>query len=150
MTDGEMKILLNQVLKGLFYKILRIQEKSVSKSSNNTLSRTEMHIMESIQESSNATLTSIADELGITKATASVSLSRLVEKNYVRKIQFDKDKRMSILKLTDQGAFCCKKHEQFHDMMVESLLNDFHIGEYPELLRSFQSLIDFFEKLEKT
>ncbi|MGI5848933.1 MAG: MarR family winged helix-turn-helix transcriptional regulator [Christensenellales bacterium] len=150
MTEQEIRALLNQVLKNLFYKILRLQEKSVSKSSNDTISRTEMHIMESIQNMPQATLTNIAEELGITKATASVSVSRLAEKSYVKKIQSDKDKRISILKLTDKGLFCCKKHAQFHEMMIESLLKEFNIKEYPDLLKSFQLLLNFFSRLEES
>ncbi|MDD5017577.1 MAG: MarR family transcriptional regulator [Eubacteriales bacterium] len=148
MTDQEIRTLLNQVLKDLFFRILRIQEKYVSRSSNDTISRTEMHILEVIQDTSGATLTHIADTLGITKATASVSVTRLVEKNYIAKLRSDKDKRTSLLKLTEQGAFCCNKHKEFHDAMVESVLDRFGIKEYPDVLKSLQALRDFFYSFE--
>ena len=106
-----------------------------------------MHVMEAIQESPGATLTDIAEMMGITKATASVSVKRLVKKDYVQKTKVTSDKRKSILKLTEHGEFCCKKHRQFHEMMVESLLKDFDIAEYPGLLQSLQSLLGFFNRL---
>ena len=148
MNEQEIRVLLNQMLKDMFYKILRLQEKSVSQSANITISRTEMHILEVIQDEPDATLTRIADMLGVTKATASVSVKRLTEKNYLQKAISEYDKRKSILKLTEGGELCCRKHRQFHDMMIESLLRDFRIEEYPDLLKSLEALRDFFSRLE--
>ena len=149
MAEQETRVLLNQVLKDLFYKILRLQEKSVSQSANEQLSRTEMHILESVQDTPDATLTNIADALGITKATASVSIARLAQKEYLQKVKITEDKRKSILQLTDKGQYCCRKHRQFHDMMVDSVLNEFRIEEYPEVIKSLQALLDFFGRLEE-
>ena len=148
MTEQEIRVLLNQVLKDMFYKILRLQEKSVSQSAKIAISRTEMHILEVIQDEPDAMVTRIADMLGVTKATASVSVKRLTEKHYIEKAISEQDKRKSILKLTEAGEFCCRKHKQFHDMMIESMLRDFNIAEYPNLLKSLESLHDFFSRLE--
>ena len=148
MTEQEIRTLLNQVLRDLFYRILKLQEKSVSQSANDNLSRTEIHALENIQDSPGATLTQISDMLGVTKATVSVSVARLVKKGYLIKTKLDNDKRKSVLQLTDKGEFCCKKHRQFHDMMVESVLREFDIAAYPEVLRSMQALLNFFNRLE--
>lgn len=149
MNEQEIKDLLNQILKDLFFRILRLQAKSVSQSTNDAISRTEMHILETIQNTPNATLTHIADSLGITKATTSVSITRLVEKNHLEKVKSETDKRKSIIKLTEKGRFCCKKHQQFHDALVQSLLKEFHIDQHTDVLKSLQALLDFFNKLEK-
>jgi DNA-binding MarR family transcriptional regulator len=149
MNEQEIRILLNQVLKDLFYKILRLQEKSVSQSAGNAISRTEMHILEAVQDERDVTLTRIADVLGVTKATASVSVSRLAEKGYLCKDASGGDRRKSILKLTETGEACCRKHRLFHNMMIESLLKDFKIEEYPAVLKSLQALLDFFARLER-
>ena len=148
MDEQEIRKLLNQVLKDLFYKILRLQEKSVSQSSNSAISRTEMHILEVVQDEQDVTITRLADALGITKATASVSVSRLTEKRYLYKDASEQDKRKSILKLTEVGEKSCRKHRQFHDTMIESLLRDFRIEDYPYALKSLQALLDFFNQLE--
>lgn len=149
MTELEIEQLLNHILKDLFYKILRLQAKSVSKSTNNNINRTEMHVLENIQDTPDATVTDIAETLGISKATASVSIARLQEKDYLKKIKSEKDKRKSILVLTENGEFCCKKHKQFHDTMVRSVLKEFKIEEYPEVIKSLQALADYFNKLKK-
>lgn len=150
MTEQEIKVLLNKLLKEIFYKILRLQEKEVSKATNSNISRTEMHMIETIEDSPTATLTDIAEELGITKATASVSASRLEEKKYIEKVKTENDKRLNILTLTEKGKVCYSKHKHFHDMMIERLLRDFKISEYPGLLVSLQGLADFFKGFEKS
>ena len=149
MTEQEIKTLLNKLLKDLFFKILRIQEKAVSKSVNDALSRTEMHMLETIENLQKPTLTTVAEELGVTKATASVSASRLAKKKYIEKTRSLRDKRMSYLKLTDKGKVCCEKHRQFHDMMIQSLLKDFKVQEYPEIIKSLQGLTEFFNSFEE-
>ncbi len=148
MNEQEIKVLLNKVLKDMFFKVLRLQERYVSSSSNDTLSRTEMHILETIHDMPEATLTDIAEQLGVSKATASVSIARLEEKNYIKKAKSHKDKRKSMLELTNGGVFCYDKHQKFHDIMVKSLLRDFDIAQYPQVLKSLQALLDFFDVLE--
>lgn len=149
MTEREIKRLLNKVLKELFFKILRIQERIVSKSANGRFSRTEMHMLEAIEESESATLTNIAARLGVTKATASVSAARLAAKKYIIKIKSDTDKRKSYMELTDQGRLCCSNHREFHEKMVQSMLKDFKISEYPDVLRSLRGLSDFFSSYDE-
>ena len=144
MTDQEIELLLNQALKDMFYSVLRLQERSVSKLANGNLSRTEMHALEIVQDIPDATLTQIADVLGITKATVSVSVNRLVEKGYLIKTRAEDDKRKSILKLTAEGEAMCKKHTQFHDMLIQAVMRDFQVKQYPEVLQSMQALVNFF------
>ncbi len=147
MTDSEIEKLLNAALKDMFYSVMRLQEQSVSKLANGNLSRTEMHALEIVQDVPEATLTQIADILGVTKATVSVSVNRLVEKGFLLKAASENDRRKSILKLTESGEQMCKKHKQFHDMLIQAVLRDFHVAEYPEVLKSMQALVNFFNHL---
>ena len=147
MTDPEIERLLNQALKDMFYSVLRLQEQSVSKLANGSLSRTEMHALEVVQEIPEATLTQISDILGITKATVSVSVNRLVEKGFLEKHRSEADARKSILRLTEPGEAMCKKHKQFHDMLIHSVMREFQVAEYPEVLKAMQALVNFFNHL---
>lgn len=149
MTEGDLKALLNDILKNLFFKILRIQERSVSQLTDDTISRTEMHALEVIQDTTDVTLTQLAEALGITKATASVCVSRLVKKDYLEKIKVKKDKRKSVLRLTGRGEHCCAKHREFHDRMVGRLLGEFQMAEYPEVVRGLGALSAFFDDIER-
>lgn len=148
MNEQETKELLNDILKSLFHKILKIQVKSVSKATGGNLSRTEMHLLECIEDNPDIILTDIAEKLGITKATASVSVGTLVKKGYMKKDKLPSDKRKSKFQLTETGVASCQKHRKFHDSMVKSVLNEFKIEEYPEVLKSLQALLHFFEMLD--
>lgn len=148
MNEQETKDLLNDILKSLFHKVLKIQVKSVSKATGGNLSRTEMHLLECIDANPDIILTDIAEIMGITKATASVSVSTLVKKGYIKKDKLPSDRRKSKFKLTEIGELSCQKHRKFHDAMVKSVLNEFKIEEYPEVLKSLQALLYFFEKLD--
>ena len=93
MTEQETRALLNQVLKKMFYRVLRLQEKSVSRAASANLSRTEMHALEVIQDCPGATLTQIAEMLDVTKATVSVSVNRLVQKGFLKKTKMEDDRQ---------------------------------------------------------
>ncbi len=150
MTEEVIRKLLNQILKDLFFKILRIQAKMVSRAAQENISRTEMHTLEAIEESEYVTLTQIADKLCVTKATASVTVKRLVKKGFVKKVKEENDRRISTLKLTLRGEDCCSKHQQFHEGLVSGILHDFNIADYPHVVKSLQALLDYFIKLEKS
>ncbi len=149
MTEEVIRKLLNQILKDLFFKILRIQAKIVSRAAEENISRTEMHTLEAIEESEYVTLTQIADKLCVTKATASVTVKRLVKKGFVKKVKEENDKRISTLKLTQKGENSCSKHREFHEGLVNGILHDFKIEEYPHVVKSLQALLDYFIRLEK-
>lgn len=149
MSDDKLRTLLNDILKDLFFKILRLQEKTVSRLTGDVISRTEMHALEVIEDNNNITLTQLADKLSISKATASVCITRLAKKDYIDKIKVRRDKRKSILRLTSKGENCCAKHREFHDRMVTRLLEDFKMAEYPELVKGLTALYAFFDDIEK-
>ena len=148
MSDKKTQVILNEILKDLFYKILKIQVKSVAKATGGSLSRTEMHLLECIDDNPDIILTDIAQKLGITKATASVSISTLVKKGYIEKKQFSSDRRKSTLALTQIGETSCNKHRKFHDMMIKSILSEFEIEEYPEVIKSLSALLSFFNRMD--
>jgi len=150
MTEEAIRKLLNQILKDLFFKILKLQAKMVSRAAQESISRTEMHTLEAIEGSEYVTLTQIADKLGITKATASVTVKRLAKKGFVKKVKEENDKRICTLKLTSKGEECCGKHSEFHEGLVDRILHEFNIAEYPHVVKSLQALLDYFIKLEKS
>ncbi len=150
MTEEVIRKLLNQILKDLFFKILKLQAKMVSRTAKESVSRTEMHTLEAIESSEYVTLTQIADKLGITKATASVTIKRLVKKGFVKKDKEENDKRITTLKLTEKGEISCGKHREFHEGLVDRILQEFNISEHPYVVKSLQALLDYFVKLEKS
>ena len=148
MDENQTKQMLNQILKDLFYKVMKIQVKSVAKATGGTLSRTEMHLLECVHDNPDVIMSDIAQTMGITKATASVSVGTLVKKGYLNKIQLPDDRRKATLELTQKGEISCAKHKKFHDMMVKSVLSEFEIERYPEVTASLSALLSFFDRLD--
>jgi DNA-binding MarR family transcriptional regulator len=144
MTEQEIKLLLSTALTDMLDKVLRLQEQYVSYRAHGNVSRTEMHTLEVVRNMPDATLTQISETLSITKATASVSVNRLVIKGFLVKTSAIEDRRINILRLTETGETVHSTHRQFHDRLFRSILRDFHISEYPKVLKSMQSLGAFF------
>jgi DNA-binding MarR family transcriptional regulator len=145
MEKQETRKMMNHFLKKLFFKVLEIQEKNVSIATKNRLSRTEIHALEVIEETDNPILTTVANELNISKATASVSIERLVKKGFLKKHKDPIDKRKSYLALTESGKICYDQHAYYHEKMVDALVHDFKIEEYPELLKGLKNLSSFLD-----
>ena len=146
MQDSATRLLINQFLKDIFYRVLDIQAKQVSIATEKRLSRTEMHAIEIIRDTNTPILTTVAERLRVSKATASVSIDRLVKKGFVTKKLFSEDKRKYSLALTDIGELCYQQHNAFHEQMVEAVLTDFKLDDYPELLRGLGNLAAFFNR----
>jgi len=144
MDNEQIRGLLNDYLKSIFFRVLDIQAKQVSLATQKRLSRTELHSIEIIKDASEPILTDVADTLHVSKATASVCVDRLVKKGFVSKHISSQDKRKFTLALTPIGEETYYQHKTFHDNMVDSLLKDFQIEQYPELLKGLKNLSDFF------
>lgn len=148
MQETATRALINHFLKDIFFRVLDIQAKNVSIATEKRLSRTEMHAIEIIKDYDTPILTTVAERLRVSKATASVSIDRLVKKGFVSKKLFSEDKRKFSLALTDIGELCYQQHKAFHEKMVESVLTDFKLDEYPELMRGLENLATFFNSFK--
>jgi len=146
LDNKEINQMTNEILKELFYQIMTIQEKFVEKSSNIKLSRTEIHIIEIIGDKPNSILTDIANRLYVTKATASVSINRLVEKGLVKRQPLETDKRKYGLVLTDEGEECYSAHGAFHEKLINALTNEFKLNEREELVKGLKQMLEFFKE----
>ena len=142
----ETEKLVNTILKDLFHEIMSIQERNVSRASKGKLSRTEMHMLETLGEGKANILSDVARVLNITAATASVSMARLVNKGFVERKLIKGDRRKYYLELTDLGRSCYLNHKRFHEELVASVIDEFEIEKFPDLLRALSSMNDFFRR----
>ncbi|MGN0187675.1 MAG: MarR family winged helix-turn-helix transcriptional regulator [Paludibacteraceae bacterium] len=89
------------------------------------LTLTQMHYLEVISHLGNPNVTELASELQLTKPTVTVGIDKLIERNYVYKVQSDDDRRNSHLHLTDKGrqinAMHAYAHERFSELIAEAL-----------------------------
>lgn len=136
---------LNELLVDLFNYILLIEEKNL-RDQGVKLSMTEVHILEAIQKSESNMMSAIAKRLMVTQGTLTVSTSKLVKKGYVERVKDEKDKRIVRLTLTDKAESVIQIHSQFHEAMIEKLLNELELDKEEELIRSLKNLMEFFKE----
>ncbi|MCH4286123.1 MULTISPECIES: MarR family winged helix-turn-helix transcriptional regulator [Bacillota] len=136
---------LNELLVDLFNYILLIEEKNL-RDQGVKLSMTEVHILEAIQKSESNMMSAIAKRLMVTQGTLTVSTSKLVKKGYVERVKDEKDKRIVRLTLTDKAESIMQIHNQFHEAMIEKLLNELELDKEEELINSLKNLMKFFKE----
>ena len=67
------------------------------------LTVSQLQYLETIAALERATVTTIAEELQVTKPSATAAVSRLIELGYVRKLPSSRDGRVHFLELTEAG-----------------------------------------------
>lgn len=85
------------------------------------LTFTQMNYLEAIFQLGNPNITELAAFIKLTKPTVKVSIDRLIEKEYVFKVQSDEDRRSSHLHLTKKGEQINEMHEYAHKCIAESI-----------------------------
>ena len=136
---------LNELLVDLFNYILLIEEKNL-RDQGVKLSMTEVHILEAIQKSESKMMSAVAKSLMVTQGTLTVSTSKLVKKVYVERVKDERDKRIVRLKLTDKANQVLEIHENFHEEMIDKLLNELDLHKEVELIQSLRNLMNFFKE----
>src|SRR4030043_838713 len=84
------------------------------------LTHTQMHYLETINLLHNPNITELARNLKLTKPTVKVAVDKLIEKDYLYKIQSDEDRRSAHLHLTEKGKLINQMHDYSHKCIAES------------------------------
>lgn len=145
MIGNETKEVLNILLVKLFNDILKIEEKSLKEGEFLDLTVTEMHIIEAIGIEKEKTMSEIASDLNITVGTLTTAINRLIKKEYVYRRRIEEDRRVVLVMLTDTGKKAYESHANFHDDMIQGVLEELSQSEEVVLVQSLKKLTNFFE-----
>ena len=139
---------LNTVLVDTFNLILKFEEVSLKKVVSVPVTITEAHIIESIGmcENGESTVSEIAFLLSISMPTATVAVKKLESKGFIIKTPCAKDKRRTIISLTDTGKKIDRAHGLFHRRMVKNISSQFPDAEKDILFRAVTRLHNFFRE----
>jgi len=85
------------------------------------LTLTQMNYLETINNLSNPNLTELASTLKLSKPTVKVAIDKLVEKEYVFRVQSDEDRRSAHLHLTQKGEQINRIHDLAHKNIADSI-----------------------------
>ena len=83
------------------------------------LTLTQMNYMETINQLHNPNLTELAIEMNLTKPTVKVAIDKLIDKDYIYRVQSDEDRRTAHLHLTEKGKLINEMHDYAHKRMAE-------------------------------
>lgn len=139
--------LLNELLVELFNYILLLEERNLKVHGLKKLSITEIHIIEAIHKVKVPSMTEVAQKLMVTVGTLSTSVNRLIQKGFVASRRSEQDRRVVLLSLTQKGEEALKIHDDFHEKMIDNILENTKFNEDELLINSLQKLMDFFKSI---
>ena len=139
---------LNELLTTTYRYIIKVEEASLKGSGRDPLSISEIHLLESVGKGKEQgrTVTSIAQELGVTLPGVTMGINKLEKKGYVTRERGEGDKRMVLIKLTSAGRRAETAHRFFHRQMVLAVSHSIGEEERPALLKTLAALQGFLQE----
>ena len=136
---------LNDLLE-LTYRDIQRLEHRMQRSSNSPLSISELHFIESVGLCTDrpCTVSELAAQLGITLASVTVAVNKLVGKGMLEKVKSPEDGRSVHISLTRDGMRMFRMHRFFHHRMVRDLTDGLTKDELMVLVRAMEKLDRFF------
>lgn len=95
-------------------------ENSVIKAGDLTVA--EAHAIEVLGEYGRMNMKSLAQKLGVTTGTTTVTVDRLEKKEYAQREPVKEDRRMYLISLTEKGQQAYHEHHAYHRTLTEQLL----------------------------
>jgi DNA-binding MarR family transcriptional regulator len=111
-------------------------ENSIVRSSEVTVS--EAHALEVLGENEKMNMKALAQKLGVTTGTTTVTVDRLEKKNFARRELTKEDRRVNLISLTDIGRKAFEEHHDYHLHLTEqmtSTLSDDEIKQFLHILK---------------
>lgn len=83
----------------------------------------QVSILDHLDADTGTMLADLADHMGVSSATMSVAVGRLVDLGYVTRVLDESDRRKVQLRLTDAGARICAANSVLEPALVEDMLD---------------------------
>lgn len=140
---------LNELLVKLFRSINTIEEQAIRIGAYKDLTVNDMHVIEAIGTEYARNMTSVAKSLSVTTGTLTIAVNSLVKKAYVQRVRSEEDRRVVLISLTEKGKKAYRHHKQFHDKMIEAVIQGLDEKEREILRKSLGNLIGYFGEMQK-
>lgn len=113
-------------------------ENSVIKSSDLTVA--EAHAIEALGEYGAMNMKGLAEKLGVTTGTTTVTVDRLEKKNYALREPVKEDRRMYCIRLTEKGEQAYQEHHNYHHRLTEQMMAALTEEESQQLLHVLKKI----------
>lgn len=137
---------LNELLVKLFRNINVIEERAICTGEYSDVTANDMHVIEAIGTEEAKNMTSVARLLDVTTGTLTIAVNSLVRKGYVNRVRSEEDRRVVLISLSDKGKRAYLHHRQFHDRMLNVVVEELTEEEQQVLERALKKLNQFFMK----
>ena len=115
---------IDRLLSGTFDAILRVEENSFDNRLMRGLTITEVHTIVAMGLYERNPMNVVAARLGVTLATLTTAVNKLVAKGFVERTRAEDDRRKVMVSLTKRGRQVLRAHGLFHRQMMEGALAD--------------------------
>lgn len=136
----------NKILVDLFHEIQEIEERAIITSDFKDISGNDMHILEAVGIKEARSMSAVAKDLSITVGTLTIAINNLVKKGYVVRQRSETDRRVVLISLSPKGKKAFYHHKQFHDQMVQAVLENLNEEEERSLTAALNKLHKFFRQ----
>ena len=133
---------LNSLLVDTFNAILKVEERSLRVGLTDTVTVTEMHILDAIGDDGVRTVTELAAAAMVTVS----AINRLEGKKLVERVRDTADRRVVRVRLTEAGRRIAYAHRRFHRRMARAVADGLEPGELDILAQAMEKLRGFFQE----
>ncbi|MBC8390864.1 MAG: MarR family transcriptional regulator [Actinobacteria bacterium] len=106
--------ILTDIITILTTKIAKIEEEALAESRFSELTGKQMHYLEAISNLNNPYLGELATELNLSKPSITAIIDKFEEKEFIRKVKSDEDRRVSHIHMAERGKEIEKVHSKIH------------------------------------
>ena len=135
---------LNEVLVSLLRNINVIEERAICTGDYKDVTANDMHVIEAIDMEEARNMSSVARSLGVTTGTLTIAVNSLVKKGYVERARSEEDRRVVLVSLSEKGKRAYLHHRQFHEQMIEAIVEELSEEEQAVLEKALVKLDRFF------
>lgn len=96
-------------------------ESSVIKASDLTVA--EAHAISVLGKHGQMNMKTLAQHLGVTTGTTTVTVDRLERKEYAKRVPIKEDRRVNLISLTEKGDRAFQEHIHYHDDLTRQILS---------------------------
>ena len=135
---------LNEVLVRIFRNINMVEEQALRTEEYKDVTINDIHVIEAIGMEDQKNMTTVAKSLHVTTGTLTISINSLVKKNYVERVRSEEDRRVVLVSLTEKGKKAFLHHRQFHDKLVNEIVEQLSDEEKHVLEKALNRINQFF------
>lgn len=136
---------LNLLLTDTYNNINKVEEDTLRRSGISA-SISEVHLVDAVGRAEEATVSSVAASLGITMASVTVAVNKLVDRGMIAKEKNREDRRSVRLSLTKEGLRVYRIHKYFHRKMVRAVFSGLDDREKETVYTAVDRLNEFFKE----